>query len=201
MARPTLVARSPTVCRAWPRCCARPATARWRSPTGSTSSRSLDSPRDSTSTTPCARRASPATFRSSRGPELPTSRGGTHSSTARSRTSRRGATTHRSSCSSTPSRCTTTRCCQPGRGPPLSPQAYLDCVLGRTPCSDEAWAELAKSYRAEIAQLDQGMARLLEAVDDAGLGEVYFVLVSDHGEGFDPRHGRIHHGGRLHGDL
>ena len=27
------------------------------------------------------------------------------------------------------------------------------------------------------------------------------VLTSDHGEGFEPGRGRIHHGGRLHEDL
>jgi arylsulfatase A-like enzyme len=79
--------------------------------------------------------------------------------------------------------------------------AFFDCLQGRSACPDEMWAELEVAYRAELAHLDEGLARLVEALDDAGLGEgSYFVLLSDHGEGFDFRLGRIHHGGRLHAD-
>lgn len=83
-----------------------------------------------------------------------------------------------------------------------SPRAYLDCLVGRSACPERVWTDLEAAYRAEIAHLDGGVARLVEALDDAGLaGSSYFVLVSDHGEGFDFRHARIHHGGRLHADL
>jgi arylsulfatase A-like enzyme len=82
-----------------------------------------------------------------------------------------------------------------------SSTAFFDCLQGRSSCPAGVWAELETAYRAEIAHLDEGVARLVAALDDAGLGEgSYFVLLSDHGEGFDFGHGRIHHGGRLHAD-
>ena len=43
---------------------------------------------------------------------------------------------------------------------------------------------------------------MLECVDRLGLRDsTVVVLLSDHGEGLDPEHGRIHHGGRLNADL
>jgi arylsulfatase A-like enzyme len=89
----------------------------------------------------------------------------------------------------------------------LPPQAvrgrreYFECVIGAWTCPEDVWQELEAMYRQEIAHLDRGVDRLVEALDDAGLlDSSYVVLLSDHGEGFDPRRGRIHHGGRLHAD-
>lgn len=80
-------------------------------------------------------------------------------------------------------------------------KAYVDCVLGRTHCAAEAWDELRALYRAELELLDQTFARLRSALEGAGLWQdSYVVLLSDHGEGFEPERQRIHHGGRLHAD-
>lgn len=88
-----------------------------------------------------------------------------------------------------------------GPGGPRGPHAYRDCLVGRSYCPDPVWAGLEAAYRAQIADFDGGVARLVDALDGAGFGAgSYFVLVSDHGEGFDVRHARIHHGGRLHAD-
>lgn len=78
--------------------------------------------------------------------------------------------------------------------------AYLQCLVGERECSTEEWARLADLYRAEIQNLDEELGRLLDVVE-ATSGETVVVLLSDHGEGFDPLRGRIHHGGRLHEDL
>lgn len=46
------------------------------------------------------------------------------------------------------------------------------------------------------------LGRLLDALDETGLAEsTLFFVLSDHGEGFEPERGRIHHGGRLHEDV
>ncbi len=77
----------------------------------------------------------------------------------------------------------------------------LDCLSGRLPCASE-WPQLRLRYDAEVAYNDRALTALLAALDRAGLREqTLVVLMSDHGEGFDPAHGRIHHGGRLHQDL
>jgi arylsulfatase A-like enzyme len=78
---------------------------------------------------------------------------------------------------------------------------YVDCVLGRKPCEPGAWDDLGALYRAELQLMDQSFARLVSALEAAGLWrDAIVVLVSDHGEGFEPARGRIHHGGRLHAD-
>lgn len=82
-----------------------------------------------------------------------------------------------------------------------SRKQYVDCVLGRAACPSGAWDELAQLYRAELELLDDVFARLRAALEDAGLWQgAYVVLLSDHGEGFEPERARIHHGGRLHDD-
>lgn len=84
----------------------------------------------------------------------------------------------------------------------LAPRkAYVDCVLGRSSCPDEAWADLRALYRAELELLDDAFARLVAELERADLWQDAIVVVlSDHGEGFEPARERIHHGGRLHAD-
>ncbi len=78
---------------------------------------------------------------------------------------------------------------------------YLDCLHGAD-CGDEAWNRMKALYAAEIASFDAGFGKLLEAVESSGQQDrTALFLVSDHGEGFDPAAGRIHHAGRLHEDL
>jgi arylsulfatase A-like enzyme len=78
---------------------------------------------------------------------------------------------------------------------------YKDCVLGRRSCPAEAWDELRALYRSELELFDASFAKLRAELERAGLWQdAIVVLLSDHGEGFDPEHARIHHGGRLHAD-
>jgi len=84
---------------------------------------------------------------------------------------------------------------------PRGRKHYVDCVLGRQPCGSESWHELERLYRAELELFDQGFGELVEELETAGLWQDALVLlVSDHGEGFEPERERIHHGGRLHAD-
>jgi len=84
---------------------------------------------------------------------------------------------------------------------PRGRKHYVDCVLGRQSCGEAAWEELERLYRAELELFDQGFGELVAALDSAGLWQdSIVVLVSDHGEGFEPERARIHHGGRLHAD-
>jgi arylsulfatase A-like enzyme len=89
--------------------------------------------------------------------------------------------------------------------PPVSAEsadAYRRCIQGEAHCSADEWARLEALYRAEIRHLDEGFGRLLAVLRAQGfLDSAYVVLVSDHGEGFTPDRGRIHHGGRLHADV
>jgi len=82
-----------------------------------------------------------------------------------------------------------------------APSEYLRCMLGRTRCPDD-WPVLSALYRGELANLDAGFGKLMDAIDAAGLApSTLVVFLSDHGEGFDFAHRRIHHGGRLHEDV
>jgi arylsulfatase A-like enzyme len=79
---------------------------------------------------------------------------------------------------------------------------YLDYITGIETGTPEDWDRLRALYRAELFRMDEGLDRLLKALDDRGLREsTLVVFLSDHGEGFEPARGRIHHGGRLHEDL
>jgi arylsulfatase A-like enzyme len=79
---------------------------------------------------------------------------------------------------------------------------YLDCMSRGVVCPPEEWRRLEALYEAQVTHVDQGVERLLRAVDRAGLRDsTLIVLLADHGEGFDVARGRIHHGGRLHRDL
>jgi arylsulfatase A-like enzyme len=78
---------------------------------------------------------------------------------------------------------------------------YLTCLWGVRQCSPHDWDRLEALYRAELEHFDGGLGRLIAALERAQLWDRSVVFfVSDHGEGFDPEHRRIHHGGRLHAD-
>ena len=80
-------------------------------------------------------------------------------------------------------------------------KVYVDCVLGRTRCPEDAWEELRALYRAELELCDRALGKLREELERAALWQdAVVVLLSDHGEGFEPARARIHHGGRLHAD-
>jgi len=79
--------------------------------------------------------------------------------------------------------------------------AHLECLLGRRTCTSEQWLGFERAYEQEISTVDRALANLLDLVDaKLGLERTVIILVSDHGEGFDPGRHRIHHGGRLHQD-
>ncbi|NNE43266.1 MAG: sulfatase [Gemmatimonadetes bacterium] len=81
-----------------------------------------------------------------------------------------------------------------------SPDRYVKGIQGAGECTDEEWDRLVALYHEEIRHLDRALGPLLEGLRELP-GETYIAFVSDHGEGFDPDRGRIHHGGRLHGDV
>jgi len=79
---------------------------------------------------------------------------------------------------------------------------YLSCITGKITCPPEDWEILRSFYQAELYRMDEGLARLLAALDRKELEDsTLIIFLSDHGEGFDPDRSRIHHGGRLHEDL
>lgn len=79
---------------------------------------------------------------------------------------------------------------------------YLDCLRAKHACDPEDWARLRQLYHAGLTRVDQSFGKLLATLEQQGLREsTLIVVLSDHGEGFDPDHARIHHGGRLHADL
>ncbi len=83
----------------------------------------------------------------------------------------------------------------------LSPHAYLECLKGRRACRPRHFRRLAALYRAELVHLDRAFGRLLDVLDATGVADrTVIAFVSDHGEAFQPKRGRLHHGGRLHAD-
>ncbi len=92
---------------------------------------------------------------------------------------------------------------QPGReGAYRESGEYLACLLGREACSPEDWEVMRELYAAELHHMDAGVGRLLATLEEQGLADsTLVVLLSDHGEGFEPGLARIHHGGRLHADV
>ncbi len=58
--------------------------------------------------------------------------------------------------------------------------------------------EVVAKYDAGIRFADQNLGRVLDRID---FSDTIVVVMSDHGEGFDPQVGRVHHCGRLHEDL
>lgn len=80
-------------------------------------------------------------------------------------------------------------------------KGYLACLVGKQKASREDWARLEDLYRAECSRMDDGLDRVLTALDNRGLSDsTLLIFLSDHGEGFDPARGRVHHGGRLDED-
>lgn len=58
--------------------------------------------------------------------------------------------------------------------------------------------QIVAKYDAGLHRLDRTLSELIDRVD---LDNTLVVIVSDHGEGFEPDLGRVHHCGRLHEDL
>lgn len=86
--------------------------------------------------------------------------------------------------------------------PKLGAVAYLACLRGAEKCDAATWQDLRALYDAEVRNLDRCVGGLREALVAAGRWDTTLLIVtSDHGEGFDPEHGRIHHGGRLQEDV
>lgn len=82
-----------------------------------------------------------------------------------------------------------------------SPEHAHACLTGKLECAPSEWDALRARYAAETRRLDGEFGELAAALRAVARREPTFVFVlSDHGEGFDPAHGRIHHGGRLHSD-
>ena len=63
---------------------------------------------------------------------------------------------------------------------------------------DTVKRHLVAKYDAGIRFMDRKVDEILSRVD---FSETIVVFVSDHGEGFEPELGRVHHCGRLHEDL
>jgi len=86
--------------------------------------------------------------------------------------------------------------------PVETPEELTACLKAERRCPPETWAELRRLYELEVAEFDTAVARLVDTLRARHLWDsTVLVLVSDHGEGFDPELGRTHHGGRLHGDV
>jgi arylsulfatase A-like enzyme len=57
-------------------------------------------------------------------------------------------------------------------------------------------------YEGALLDVDREIGAVDEVLAERGWSDdTIFVLTSDHGEGFAPELGRVHHGGRLHDDL
>lgn len=77
---------------------------------------------------------------------------------------------------------------------------YMSCLVGLDPCTDADRKRLEELYVAELVHFDEEFGLLLEAIDRLAPSALV-ILVSDHGEGFEPARGRTHHGGRVDEDL
>ena len=77
-----------------------------------------------------------------------------------------------------------------------------ECILGTKGCSPAVWDDLRERYDQRLRDFDDGFGRLLAAMEKTGLDEsTLLIVLSDHGEGFEPERGRIHHAGRLQEDV
>jgi len=78
----------------------------------------------------------------------------------------------------------------------------IDWLTGEKPCPPEAWAALARKYAERVDQMSRDFEAFATALKRAHLWDTsVIVFLSDHGEGFEPELGRIHHGGQLHADV
>jgi arylsulfatase A-like enzyme len=89
------------------------------------------------------------------------------------------------------------------RGPArLSRAEGRYCLWGWRTCAPSEWQELEALYAAEAARLDVSMGLLLDALRARGRWDrTVLIVLSDHGEGFDPGRNRIHHSGRVDADA
>ncbi len=79
---------------------------------------------------------------------------------------------------------------------------YRDCVRSEVEGTPRDWQVLEGLYRAEIDNMDHALEAVVEALRRTpGGGQTLLLVLSDHGEGFEPERGRIGHGVRLHEDL
>jgi len=86
--------------------------------------------------------------------------------------------------------------------PVRSADEYEACLQGTERCDEDDWGTLRALYAAELRDLDGCFGRLRDTLVSAGLWDrTVVVLTADHGEGFDPARGRVHHGGRLDEDV
>ena len=77
-----------------------------------------------------------------------------------------------------------------------------ECVLGVKVCSPAIWEDLKERYDQRLREFDDGFGRLLAALERTGLDDsTLLIVLSDHGEGFEPERSRIHHAGRLQEDV
>jgi len=89
-----------------------------------------------------------------------------------------------------------------GPMPAPDPEELVKCVVGAQACDAEVWRDLEKLYRAEVLGIDVALRSLLATLERSGERDrTLVILTSDHGEGFEPGRGRIHHGGRLEADV
>lgn len=80
-------------------------------------------------------------------------------------------------------------------------QYYNECLRGTREGTDEDWRVLRALYTAVLKHLDEAFGHLMDTLEDDGLAQnTIVVLVSDHGEGFEPASDRTGHGGRMHED-
>ncbi len=92
-----------------------------------------------------------------------------------------------------------------------SPDSFGGCFAGRLWIHPDEILEhstheevevLSAIYRRRVTQMDQTLGRLVDQIRElSGERELWIVLTSDHGEGFEAEPRRLMHGGRLHDDL
>ena len=85
------------------------------------------------------------------------------------------------------------------RGSDSPALGIVDSLLGASP-ADMAFVRAL--YQAAVTRVDEEIGALDRLLASLSLqDDTVLVVTSDHGEGFDPRLRRLHHGGRLHEDL
>lgn len=76
---------------------------------------------------------------------------------------------------------------------------FMDrAVINWAALSPDRRGKVRSFYDACVSRMDEQLSSLLDLVD---LDRTILCFVADHGEGFDPDRGRVHHGGRMHDDL
>jgi arylsulfatase A-like enzyme len=81
-------------------------------------------------------------------------------------------------------------------------QRNIPCLLGGRRCEPAEWSALRQLYAEEVRRADAPFGSLLAAAERRLSDRpLWIVFTSDHGEGFSPERGDIHHGGTLTPDL